>query len=409
MGRAAALAVFWLIFGGWTAGIFINNLKTLLQWRKKARPSNLRLLAALLPPLAVVMALAVPSLVRFPERLPAAREELFEASAPVESVREYMTKQPQTRGGPRKVYRYYISLEGYEGSLYVPKEYRFDQDAFLRWAGPDEVTFRYARTDGRSTVYVIEKADGSVFLDYDFAAGQLQISAVDGLITTIVFILFFAAVCLRFPEFVYQDRKGELARWMAVVFGGVGLVLLLVGLSYLMEPTITDTPADASPLITVEITENVRVTLPRGWAIYTLDDAGTQWYKAEKKVSTAFRLTRWPEELPEEEWCRELLADHRDYLLETFIKRPREAMGPFLEELRWAGELAPGTDFWIAEGWGTSNNNYKNHFLLVFFPRERCEAAIQSSSSGMSWEKLREYVEEWIYPLLSGIETAEQP
>lgn len=409
MSRAIALAVFWLLFGGWSLGIFIINLKNLLRWRKKVHLSNLRLWLALLPPLAVIGALAVPSFVRVPDRLPAAREKLFEVSAPVESVREYMTRVSQGRGGPRRVYRYYISLEGYEGSLYIPKEYNFDQDAFLRWAGPDKVTFRYARMEGRNTVYAIEKPDCSAFLEYDTAAEQLRVAAVDGLITAIVFVLFFAALALRLPEFLYQNGKRELARWMAVVFGGAGLFLLLVGLSRLSKPTVTETPADTSPQITVEIAEGVAVTLPRGWAAYTLDDSGTQWYKAEKKVSTAFRLTRWPEELPEEAWCRELLADHRSYLLETFIKKPRASMGPFLEGLRRSGSLAPGTDFWISEGWGTSNNNYKDHFLLVFLPREQCEIAIQSSSSGMSWRNLQSYVEEWIYPLLSGIETAERP
>lgn len=409
MSREIALFVFWLIFGGWTVVIFIINLKTLLDWRKRTRISALRLWLALLPPLAVAGALAVPAFIRFPEQLPAAREELFEVSAPVESVREYMTRVPQGRSGTRTVYRYYISLKGYEGSLYIPKEYNFDQDAFLRWAGPDVVTFRYARMDGRNTVYAMEKADGSIFLEYGAATEWLRAAALDGLAAGIVFVLLFSAISFRLPMFLYQDGKWELARWAAVICGGVGLVLLFVGLSYLAKPTVTETPADTSPPIIVEITEGVEVELPRGWDFYTLDDGGTQWYKAEKKVSTAFRLTEWEWNLPEEEWCRELLADHRDYLLETFVKNPREALGPFLEELHRSDELVPGTDLWISEGWGTSNNNYKNHFLMVFLPQMQCEIVIQSSSKGLSWSKLQEYVEEWIYPLLSGIEVTERP
>ena len=70
-------------------------------------------------------------------------------------------------------------------------------------------------------------------------------------------------------------------------------------------------------------------------------------------------------------------------------------------------DRVPGTDYLVAEGWGTSVNDYKNHFLLVLLPERDCAVVIQSSSGSLSWKNLEEYTDKWVWPLLGGFTVGE--
>lgn len=77
---------------------------------------------------------------------------------------------------------------------------------------------------------------------------------------------------------------------------------------------------------------------------------------------------------------------------------------PFLEEYTSSADLVPGTDFLVSEGWGTSINGHKSHFLLVLLPERQIGVVIQSTSRRMSWSEMENYVQEWVWPLLARLE-----
>ena len=162
------------VYLGFSLWCFVHFLRKYLRWRRDTPISGGKQACIILPPVLLILALFLPMLARLPEELPASREELKELTAQVDAVRQY--EYTRRRGGRYASiyyeYRHYISLKGYTGSLLVPENFGFDQEEFLDWAGTDPVTFRYALTGGRATVYEIQGADGFLFLDYSSSRGR---------------------------------------------------------------------------------------------------------------------------------------------------------------------------------------------------------------------------------------------
>lgn len=407
------LVLYALWFLGFTGWLFVHFLKKYLFWRKRTPISPRRQFVLILLPSLLTALFLGPTLLQIPKDLPVPYGELKEVTAPVESVKQLTYRRMQSRyGGVRREYRYNIYLEGRTGYLRIPENFKFDQEDFLAWAGLEPVTFFYSSSSGRSIPYIIQNASGARFLDYEFTSGQLFSLAMNRLITALSAFLILGAGAVYLPAWLYPLKdKGKLG-WSRKLDLAVLSVLIaaFVAISYLNnKPEITQTPAGGPPPVVAEVSEAIRITLPQGWQEDSVTESGTQWYKVQSGVSTCFQLSTWPEELPDQEWNRLLLADYRDFLLDTYITQPQEALGPFLTGLSSSGDRVPGTDFQVAEGWGQSESGAKNHFLAVFLPRARSMVTIRSCSSrkDFTWADLEAYADRCAWPLLSGLEVTE--
>lgn len=386
---------------------FVHFLRKYLRWRKDAPISGRKQMCIILPPVLLILSLFLPMLAQLPGQLPAPREELEELTAQVDAVRQYEYKR--RRGGRYAgiyyEYRHYISLKGYTGSLLVPENFGFDQEEFLDWAGTDPVTFRYALTGGRTTVYEIQGADGSLFLDYSSSRGRLLRLAEHDLVISLSGVFLLGAGAVYLPAYLYPPGGNSRKRWQNL--GLLGLVCLVVfTVDSLRKPRVTDTPAGGPPPVVVEASAGVRFTLPQGWEEGETSQSGAQWYTVQDGISTCFRVQRSRLDLTQGVWRQAERISIRDHLLETYITDPRTDLGPFLQTLYPSGEHVPGTGLWVSEGWGASKSGAKNHFLLVFLPELGATLNIQSCTTRQSvtWGELEAYVEEDIWPLLSVLE-----
>jgi hypothetical protein len=403
--RIIIIVLLWGTFDLAGLSFLIKRLRRFLRWHRETLTPTYKQMLLLLPALALSILIFGQALVRTAKEVPAEWADLKTITAPVESVREYESHQVSGRS-IQIVKRYYIYLEGYSGSLHVPNNFRFDQDAFLAWAGPEEITFYYARTGGRLVAYQIQRGDDEVFLDFQWANEQLTVTFLSHLLTMLAVLLFALGGSFTLPEFLHtKDRAVRHERRAALAFIAL-LVVLLIGVRFVSKPTVTDTPADTAPQLKEIVSYNLSVTLPRGWQKYSVDGE-TQWYKAQKGVSTCFRLAEYIGGSAGEDWYDDFLSDYRDFLLEDFIEKPKTSVGPFLEVYISSADRVPGTDYLVAEGWGTSVNDYKNHFLLVLLPERDCAVVIHSSSGSLSWKNLEEYAAKWVWPLLGGFTVGE--
>ena len=397
---------FYLVFALWC---FVHFFRKYLRWRKDAPISRGKRACIILPPVLLILSLFLPMLARLPGALPAPREELKELTAQVESIRQYEYKRQRGRyGGITREYRHYISLQGYTGSLLVPENFGFHQEEFLNWAGTEAVTFRYALTGGHTTVYEVQRGDGSLFLDYDRSRGRLMRSAEHDLILLLSGMLLLGAGAVYLPAYLYPPGGDSRKQWRNL--GLLGLVVLVViTVEAFRSPKVTDTPAGDPPPVVVEAEAGLRFPLPQGWTEGETDKNGAQWYKVREGVSTCFRVHRSTLDLSQGMWRQAERVSIRDHLLETYITQPRTDLGPFLQNLYSSEERVPGTSFWVSEGWGASESGAKNHFLLAVLPERGVLLNIQSCSTSpeTSWAELEDYAEEHIWPLLTALEPAE--
>lgn len=241
----ARIIIVTVIFGGFAlAGtVFLfRRVRRYLRWRKSASMSPEKQLFLMLPGLVLSFILLGGPLLTVPEKCPAQRGELEEVTAPVDMVRQYETHQVSGRS-VQVVRNYYIYLEGRDGSLYVPNNFRFDQDAFLCWAGSEQVTFLYASTGGRLTVYQIQRGDG-VFLSYSKARECLTLTFLSDLFIWLAVLLFSLGGSAYLPEFLsHRDKQVREQRILELVFVAL-LVVVIVLCTYLASrPKITETHA----------------------------------------------------------------------------------------------------------------------------------------------------------------------
>lgn len=177
-------ALFWGFLALLALGFLLWRFHRFLKWRRKTTLSLRDQLVILLPLLALTLAFTIPMLPAVFSTWPAKYAELKELTAPVESVQADSRTSSAGRGGRLETRTsYHVFFQGYEGFLCVPDGLRFRQEDFLRWAGSEEVTFLYANTGGKYTVYQIQKGSQDVFLHYR--------EALDPLLSFCFFSLFF--------------------------------------------------------------------------------------------------------------------------------------------------------------------------------------------------------------------------
>lgn len=151
-------ALFWGFLALLALGFLLWRFHRFLKWRRKTTLSLRDQLVILLPLLALALALTIPLLPAVFSTWPAKYAELKELTAPVESVQADSRTSSAGRGGRLETRTsYHVFFQGYEGFLCVPDGLRFCQEDFLQWAGSEEVTFLYANTGGKYTVYQIQK------------------------------------------------------------------------------------------------------------------------------------------------------------------------------------------------------------------------------------------------------------
>lgn len=232
-------------FGGFAlAGtVFLfRRVRRYFRWRKNTSLAPEKHLLLMLPALVLSFVLFGGPLLTVPEKYPAHRGELKEVTAPVDVVRQYETHQMSGRS-VQIVRNYRIYLEESDGSLYVPNNFRFDQDAFLRWAGSEQVTFLYASTGGRLTVYQIQRGDG-VFLAYSKARECLTVTLLSDLFIWLAALLFGLGGSVYLPEFLnHRDKKVREQRILGLVFMVVLLVVIVLCGYLASRPKITETHA----------------------------------------------------------------------------------------------------------------------------------------------------------------------
>lgn len=236
-----------MLFGCFTlagARFLFRRVRQFLRWRRDTLMRPWKQLLLILPPLALSLVIFGGPLLAVPEKCPAQRGDLHTVTAPVNTVQEYETHQATGRS-IRIVKRYYIYPEGYDGSLYVPDNFRFDQEDFLRWAGSEEITFLYARTGGRLTVYQIQRGN-TVFLDYASTRERLMVTFLTDLLMMLAALLFGLGGSVYLPEFLSpKDKSKRTERILGLIFAALfaAAIVLLYGLIE-SQPKITETSAD---------------------------------------------------------------------------------------------------------------------------------------------------------------------
>lgn len=402
----ARIIIATMLFGGFSLAavvFFFRRVYRYFQWRKKtSMPLWGQLILILLPMTLTLMVFGQP-LLEVPAECPVPLNELKEITAPVDYVQERESHQASGRS-VRVVKRYRIYLEGCSDYLYIPDNFRFDQDAFLHWAGPEEITFLYARTGGRFTVYQIQRGT-NVFLDYSHTHEMLTTTFLTDLFANLTMLLLGLGGSVYLPEFLSpRDKAKRGERILYLVFAASVLVLFVFLSNLVGQPKVTESPADTSDLLVVTVEEGVTLTLPRGWKESSTTDSGGQWYSPQDKGYSCFQEAYYVGGSTGDDWYDAFLHDFRARLLEQSIKKPYTTKVPFLEEYTSSADLVPGTDFLVSEGWGTSINGHKSHFLLVLLPERQIGVVIQSTSRRMSWSEMENYVQEWVWPLLARLE-----
>ena len=394
------------LFGGFSlvaAGFFFRRVYRYFQWRKKTSMPLWGQLILILLPMTLTLVVFGQPLLKVPAECPVPLSELKEITAPVDYVQERESHQASGRS-VRVVKRYRIYLEGCSDYLYIPDNFRFDQDAFLHWAGPEEITFLYARTGGRFIVYQIQRGT-NVFLSYSHTHEMLTTTFLTDLFANLTMLLLGLGGSVYLPEFLSpRDKAKRGERILFLVFAASALVLFVFLSNLVGQPKVTESPADTSDLLAVTVEEGVTLTLPRGWQESSTTDSGGQWYSPQDKGYSCFQAAYYVGGSAGDDWYDAFLHDFRARLLEQSIKTPYTTKVPFLEEYTSSAGLVPGTDFLVSEGWGTSINGYKSHFLLVLLPEQQIGVVIKSASRQMSWSEMENYVQEWVWPLLARLD-----
>lgn len=203
-------AMLWGFASLLAAGFLLWRILRFLKWRKETALSPRDQLMILLPLAALSLALTLPMLSAVFNSWPAGRTELKELTAPVESVEASQRTFTTGRGGQRQTRTSYrVFFQGYKGFLSIPENVRFNQEAFLQWAGSDDVTFLYANTGGKYTIYQIQKGDQDVFLSRNKTLDSLLASFFSHLFISLS-LLFFALGCsiwLLVSIFRVEPRK----------------------------------------------------------------------------------------------------------------------------------------------------------------------------------------------------------
>lgn len=127
--------------------------------------------------------------------------------------------------------------------LYVPDNFSFDWDAFLHWAGPEKVTFLYARTAGRLTVYQIQQGD-RVFLGYSQAWERLMTTFLSDFLMWLTLLLFGLGGSVYLPEYLSPDDKTKRnKRILGLAFAALALEAFVVLNHLASRPEIAKTYA----------------------------------------------------------------------------------------------------------------------------------------------------------------------
>lgn len=406
MGKLIASGIFSGIFVLMGARFLWTSFRNCLQWLQGPPAAIWKRLLVLLPLLALSLTVFGRMFSETPDAFPARETELQQRTARAVSVRQSDTELPSGRS-TAIVKRYWIYLEGYDDPLYISEAFRFDPEAFLDWAGQAEAAFRYAYTDGHLLVYEIRRGD-EFFLEYAQAYEQQLCAFIRRCFMSLALLLVSVGASCKLAVYLCPPERE--ARWKhgMFVFAAVPLLVLTFLLwGRTVTPEVSDIPADGYSVLTVELDEGITVALPRGWELGALGDDGMQWYRAESKVSTCFRMIWYTGGAERRDWYHAFLADYRESIQEDFIAEPR---GDFFAGYTPSGRRVEGTNYLVSEGFGTSVNGNPNHLLLALLPAEGCAVLIQSSTSALSWEALEAYADQWIWPLLKGIaEPAAEP
>lgn len=247
--------LFILWFPGLTGWLFCSSLIKFRRWRRDTPVSARRQAVLILLPSLLIVLFLLPAILSIPGELPVPQSELEEVTAPVESVKQLTYRRTRGRyGGTGRAHRYHIYLEDRPGYLRIPDFVKFDQDAFLNWAGKEPVTFLFSSSSGRPIPYVIQNASGGTFQDYESVYTQMWSNAVHTMITVLSSALFLGAGAVCLPAWLYplkargridQGKRRELA--LLVLF----LVVLLAVCFFNSLPEVTETPA-SSPSATAD-------------------------------------------------------------------------------------------------------------------------------------------------------------
>lgn len=241
----ARIIIVTMIFGGFAlagAVFLFRRVRRCLRWRKNTFMPLGKQMFLMLPGVVLSLVLFGGPLLTVPEKCPVKRSGLKEVTAPVDMVRQYETHQLSGRS-VQIVRNYYIYLEGRDGSLYVPNNFRFDQDAFLCWAGSEQATFLYAGTGGRLTVYQIQRGD-EVFLSYSKARECLTVTFLSDLLIGLAALLFGLGGSVYLPEFLnHRDKQVWEQRILGLVFVALLLVVIVLCTYLAGRPKITETHA----------------------------------------------------------------------------------------------------------------------------------------------------------------------
>lgn len=186
----------------------------------------------------------------------------------------------------------------------------------------------------------------------------------------------------------------------------IGAILLHSDRQETRQPKIKDFPAYTS--IPISIGDQVKVTLPPvGWRIVNPED-DYMWVKKEKYISSHFMLRDYSMNPPwtgtQDEWEELVLEESRQFLLDDFLEVLWTEWDPAPGQVMdWAKE--DGTQQVYSELWGDAHDGSRNHILLIpLFPQKLVLPFQSSTSMDLEWEELREYVQEWIFPLIDEIE-----
>lgn len=388
-------------------GIFLCEcLMRTVQWIQQKHPSRpARVISILLPVLLLLCGL--PHFTEaFLQDFPISKAELATTSSPLEELRQYEYCYAIGRTTSHK-YMYSLRLQS-QKQLYLPYDTSIpiDREEFLTWVGDDELTCRYDDKD--NTIYEIQREDGAYWLTWAQSEERLRKADLDRFMIRICLLVLAMGVAMRLPAWLGKGDSFEkkALKWVSVFFGVIG-VSIFVFLSSLFprQPVIEDMSADTS--IEVQLGEGMQVMLPSDDWEEIPNNNGDHWYKTKgEQVLNQFLLmddldSAWNGS--QEEWEQLVLENVRMFLLDRLITQPWTEQDPFLTEMStWESEH--GVCWVYSQGWGASDAGRKEHFLLLLLYQQKKAILIQSSAiQTTDWGEFRDYVEQWVLPLLDYI------
>ncbi len=376
---------------------FCSKLVKVVKWWRTGSPSMLsRFLTVLLP--LIVTGLLLPGIIlHFFHSLPVPQPELSTLTAPVRYVREYSHKH-SSRSGVHFSYDYALKLEGYPDWIHLPDRMKVDQHDLLIWVGEQPITVRWAKAGNASIAYELQRDDGAYYLRYRRAASLLEQQAWDELAIGLALYLLPTGILLGLPAYLTtgsaQDRREKQVR-------ACGMACFVLFMFFLASTSPNTSIQDTAAYTSTELPlgKGIWLTLPPGWEKEETKTA--TWYDIREKVSTEFVVKGSRYKVPVSDWEQHSVDEERAHILDSFITETWEDRDPFLTQLTdW--RLADGRTLTICQGWGASEKS-RNHFLMVPLEERDVLLILHSSSCGMSWEELEDYVDEHILPLLEGL------